>query len=170
MKLCMPLFRWLILAHITPLFYLSVSASFVSLSDRVNGSLAVSRAFGDHALKSAGVCCTPYQQHVEITPAHKFLIIGQYRELTLLDRNSTSDANYFLPCSLAHPLSFLLLILLFHLLIGCDGIWDVMDGKFAVESVAGLNSAQAMADKLVELALKKGTTDNVSCMVIRFNQ
>jgi serine/threonine protein phosphatase PrpC len=45
-------------------------------SDRVNGCLAVSRAFADHALKSSGVSCVPYQQHVELTAAHKFLIIG----------------------------------------------------------------------------------------------
>lgn len=93
----------------------------------MNGCLAVSRAFGDHALKSSGVSCVPYQQQVELTPAHKFLIIG------------------------------------------CDGIWDVMDGKQAIEAVAEIESAQHMAQTLVDLAIKKGTTDNVSCMVIKFN-
>lgn len=44
-----------------------------------------------------------------------------------------------------------------------------MDGKTAIEAVAGLPNAQAMAQRLVDLALKKGTTDNCSAMVIRFN-
>jgi len=96
---------------------------------RVGGCLAVSRAFGDYALKpGGGVSCVPHQQHVLLTSAHKFLIIG------------------------------------------CDGIWDVMDAQTAVDAVAALRDAQQMADKLVALALKRGTTDNVSCMVVRFQE
>jgi serine/threonine protein phosphatase PrpC len=46
----------------------------------------------------------------------------------------------------------------------------VLDSKTAVDSVSGMSSAQAMAEKLVNLALKKGTTDNVSCMVVRLRE
>lgn len=72
--------------------------------------------------------CVPYQQHVELTAAHRFLIIG------------------------------------------CDGVWDVLSFNDAVQAVAGMNDAQSMAQKLVDLAMKKGTTDNVSCMVVRFRE
>jgi serine/threonine protein phosphatase PrpC len=45
-----------------------------------------------------------------------------------------------------------------------------MDAKTAVDSISDMTNAQAMSQKLVDLALKKGTTDNVSCMVVRFVQ
>lgn len=54
---------------------------------RVNGSLAVSRAFGDHGLKKSGVTALPYQMRVPLTADVKFVIIG------------------------------------------CDGVWDVMNEK-----------------------------------------
>lgn len=92
----------------------------------MNGCLAVSRAFADHALKSSGVSCVPYHHHVHLTAAHRFLLIG------------------------------------------CDGVWDVLSHKQAVNAVANMDNAQHMAQKLVELAINKGTTDNVSCMVVRF--
>jgi serine/threonine protein phosphatase PrpC len=47
---------------------------------------------------------------------------------------------------------------------------DVMDYKQAVDAVSDMTNAQVMSQKLVDLALKKGTTDNVSCMVIRWNK
>ncbi len=43
---------------------------------RVNGSLAVSRAFGDYSLKRAGVTAQPYQTHVVLQPQHKFCVVG----------------------------------------------------------------------------------------------
>jgi serine/threonine protein phosphatase PrpC len=66
MPLCSTIFLFVIVACLLLYFF----------TDRVNGCLAVSRAFGDHSLKSAGVCSVPYQQHIELTAAHKFLIVG----------------------------------------------------------------------------------------------
>jgi serine/threonine protein phosphatase PrpC len=54
---------------------------------RVNGSLAVSRALGDHGLKKSGVTAVPYQMRIPLTADVKFVIIG------------------------------------------CDGVWDVMNEK-----------------------------------------
>lgn len=44
-------------------------------SDRVNGSLAVSRALGDHCMKSA-VICTPALAAVRLQSHHRFLILA----------------------------------------------------------------------------------------------
>lgn len=43
---------------------------------RVNGSLAVSRALGDHGLKAAGVTGVPHQSVVSLHKGHKFVIIA----------------------------------------------------------------------------------------------
>ena len=45
------------------------------MEDRVGGSLAVSRAFGDHALKSAGVTAKPYINKHILRPFDKYLVI-----------------------------------------------------------------------------------------------
>lgn len=45
-------------------------------NNRVNGSLAVSRALGDHCLKAAGVTPVPHQSMMLLTPNHKFVIIA----------------------------------------------------------------------------------------------
>jgi protein phosphatase 1L len=46
------------------------------LNDRVGGSLAVTRAFGDHALKSEGVTAKPSINKHVLRPFDKFLIIA----------------------------------------------------------------------------------------------
>jgi serine/threonine protein phosphatase PrpC len=44
--------------------------------DRVGGVLAVSRAFGDHALRSLGVICTPNVIRTELRLTHRWLVIA----------------------------------------------------------------------------------------------
>jgi len=51
------------------------AGGFVTRFERVNGLLAVSRAFGDHLLKPA-VSCVPHQSQHEITKATPFMIIA----------------------------------------------------------------------------------------------
>lgn len=92
---------------------------------RVNGMLAVSRALGDHALKSSGVTGMPDQTHVPLTDEHKFMIVA------------------------------------------CDGLWDVVTDEEAVNAVKNVKNPQQMAKKLVDMAMRKGTTDNVSVMAVR---
>jgi len=48
---------------------------FVS-GDRVGGVLAVTRSFGDHSLKKAGVSAIPYVLKYSLKPFDKFLIIA----------------------------------------------------------------------------------------------
>jgi protein phosphatase PTC1 len=53
-----------------------------------------------------------------------------------------------------------------HLILACDGLWDVCTDQEAVELINGESDADAMAKKLLVHALKNGTTDNVSVMVV----
>jgi len=46
------------------------------LEGRVGGSLAVSRAFGDYALKSEGVTAVPYVWKHFVRPFDKHLIVA----------------------------------------------------------------------------------------------
>jgi len=52
------------------------------------------------------------------------------------------------------------------LIIACDGVWDVMTDQDAVNLIQEESTAQKMADKLLQKALEKGTTDNLSVMVL----
>lgn len=55
-------------------------------------------------------------------------------------------------------------------IVACDGLWDVMSDTEAVNLVSGMKDAKKMADKLVKTALARGTTDNVSAMVVRLQK
>lgn len=109
----------------------------------MSGCLAVSRAFADWSLKSAGVSSVPYQQRVRLTDAHKFLVIA------------------------------------------CDGTFDVLshadvvdiaaqhvhrDARGGVAAVAAAGAAQRAAEAIVAEALRRGTTDNVSVIVVAFGR
>jgi len=53
-----------------------------------------------------------------------------------------------------------------HLILACDGLWDVCTDQEALELIASEKDAETMSKKLLIHALKNGTTDNVSVMVI----
>lgn len=111
--------------------------------DRVSGVLAVTRALGDEELKDF-VIGRPFTAKVAINSAVQFLIIA------------------------------------------CDGLWDVMDDQEAVDmvrhglaqpledppSASGQPEAAAAAvraaDQLVNHAIKEGSTDNITVMVVLF--
>ena len=55
--------------------------------------------------------------------------------------------------------------------LACDGLWDVFSDQEAVDFVAdalasGASSPDDVASQLVSQALKRGTTDNVTCVVV----
>lgn len=54
-------------------------------------------------------------------------------------------------------------------IIGCDGLFDVITDQEAIEMIAGETDPQIAADKLKNEALKRGSRDNISVMVINFN-
>ncbi|KAL6069744.1 mgpp2cl-1, protein phosphatase 2C-like protein 1 [Balamuthia mandrillaris] len=53
-----------------------------------------------------------------------------------------------------------------HLILACDGLWDVCNEQEAVELVKEEETPDAAAKKLLIHALKNGSTDNISVMVI----
>ncbi|CCH61615.1 hypothetical protein TBLA_0F00700 [Henningerozyma blattae CBS 6284] len=52
------------------------------------------------------------------------------------------------------------------LIIACDGLWDVIEDQEACEMIKDINDPNEAAKILVRMALEKGTTDNVTVMVV----
>ncbi|KAJ9159115.1 hypothetical protein P3X46_024642 [Hevea brasiliensis] len=93
---------------------------------RVNGQLAVSRAFGDKNLKS----------HLRSDPDIQNTVID-------------SDADV--------------------LILASDGLWKVMSNQEAVDIARKTKDPQRAAKQLAAGALNKGSKDDISCIVVRFN-
>lgn len=55
------------------------------------------------------------------------------------------------------------------LLLASDGLWDVVSNQDAVTMVQSIQDAQEAAKRLTEEAYKKGSADNITCVVIRFH-
>lgn len=55
------------------------------------------------------------------------------------------------------------------IILACDGLWDVCSDQEAIELVRNIPDAQEASKVLVDHALSRFSTDNLSCMVIRFD-
>ncbi|KAF2817221.1 PP2C-domain-containing protein [Mytilinidion resinicola] len=55
------------------------------------------------------------------------------------------------------------------LILACDGLWDVCSDQEAVDLVRHTQDPQAASKQLVEHALARFSTDNLSCMIVRFD-
>lgn len=55
-------------------------------------------------------------------------------------------------------------------IIGCDGLWDVCTDEKAISLIRGIKDAQRASEVLTEYAMKRGTTDNVTVMVVLLEQ
>lgn len=56
-----------------------------------------------------------------------------------------------------------------HMIVACDGLWDVISDQKAVDVLLKTDTAQAASSKLLKMALET-SGDNVSVMVIKFNE
>ncbi|KAL2271482.1 hypothetical protein VTJ83DRAFT_853 [Remersonia thermophila] len=56
------------------------------------------------------------------------------------------------------------------ILIACDGLWDVCTDQEAIDLVRDIQNPVEAAKLLVDHALSRFSTDNLSCMVIRFDR
>lgn len=72
---CIPLSYPHVASDVSEISRIRSSGGYVFMG-RVGGCLAVSRAFGDFALKKAGVTVKPYTQQLTLNEKHKFIIIG----------------------------------------------------------------------------------------------
>lgn len=108
------------------------------LRGRVCGSLAVARALGDHSFKNA----TKPQPHQMVSPEP---------DVYYIDRNPAQDE---------------------FIVIACDGVYDVMSNEavanFVRESLRHFKSLAVVASQLVDQALQRGSTDNISVIIIAF--
>ncbi|KAJ3441669.1 hypothetical protein M0812_13682 [Anaeramoeba flamelloides] len=52
------------------------------------------------------------------------------------------------------------------IILACDGVWDVMEDQDVVDLVKDMKHSQEMAKKILMTALDKGSTDNISVIVI----
>ena len=104
--------------------------------DRLFGSLAVSRAFGDFSYK---------------TPNAKFDFVSSKPFIKSIMLNPTMN----------------------YVVLACDGLWDVMThdevAKLVMQKVQERKNPQQLAKLLVDTALAKGSTDNVSVIVIKIH-
>ncbi|KAM0722804.1 hypothetical protein Q7P37_002246 [Cladosporium fusiforme] len=55
------------------------------------------------------------------------------------------------------------------LILACDGLWDVCSDQEAVDLIRNIQDPQAASKVLVDHALARFSTDNLSCMVVRFD-
>lgn len=55
------------------------------------------------------------------------------------------------------------------IIIACDGLWDVCSDQEAVDLVRGVNDPAAASKQLVDHALNRFSTDNLSCMIVRLD-
>ncbi|KAK0711334.1 phosphatase 2C-like domain-containing protein [Lasiosphaeris hirsuta] len=56
------------------------------------------------------------------------------------------------------------------IIIACDGLWDVCSDQDAVDLVRHIQEPVTAAKLLVDHALARFSTDNLSCMIIRFDK
>ncbi|CAM1510021.1 Fc.00g003560.m01.CDS01 [Cosmosporella sp. VM-42] len=56
------------------------------------------------------------------------------------------------------------------IIIACDGLWDVCTDQEAVDLVRGVQDPSSASKLLVDHALNRFSTDNLSCMIVRFDR
>ena len=57
-----------------------------------------------------------------------------------------------------------------YLILASDGLWDVVSNEHAVAFVKGEVGPEAAARKLTEIAFARGSTDNITCIVVEFHR
>ncbi len=116
-------------------------AELTSGQTRVSGGLAVSRALGDHFLKQekVGLIGEPY-----VSPSFQ---LGEEDTIVILASDGVTNT---------------------HILrLTSDKLWDVMTGEEAMKVVESLDTAEAMAKRLINTALQNPKcTDNITVMVL----
>jgi hypothetical protein len=128
------------------------NAGGLILNNRVNGVLAVTRALGDAYMKDL-VTGHPYTTETVIQPdLDEFIILA-------CDGVSVNLSNC-IPYGIWISL----------LTVSLSQLWDVCTDQEAVDLIRSQTDPQAASKTLVEHALARFSTDNLSCMVVRLNR
>ncbi|TKY66490.1 phosphatase 2C 39 [Spatholobus suberectus] len=93
---------------------------------RVDGQLAVSRAFGDKSLK----------KHLSSEPH------------VIMEKIDDDDAEF--------------------VILASDGLWKVMSNQEAVDAIRDIKDARSAAKLLTEEARNRKSSDDISCVVVKF--
>ncbi|KAI8531425.1 hypothetical protein RHMOL_Rhmol11G0135900 [Rhododendron molle] len=56
------------------------------------------------------------------------------------------------------------------IIIASDGLWNVLSNKDAVTIVQDIKDAEAASRKLIQEAYARGSSDNITCVVVRFEK
>jgi serine/threonine protein phosphatase PrpC len=144
------------------------------LRGRVLGILAVARSFGDHGMKEF-VTAQPHTSATEL-PSPRQQQHQQQQEPAVSDTAAAAAASTAAATAAAESASaetaaaggeqdcpFFIL--------ACDGVWDVLSDTEACELVLseaaqGAAGQQGAAAALVAEALRRGSTDNVTVLVV----
>ncbi|WMV26599.1 hypothetical protein MTR67_019984 [Solanum verrucosum] len=54
------------------------------------------------------------------------------------------------------------------LIVASDGLWNVLSNEEAVTLVQDIKDAEAASRRLIEEAYSRGSSDNITCVVVRF--
>uniref|UniRef100_A0A7S3PPP7 protein-serine/threonine phosphatase n=1 Tax=Aplanochytrium stocchinoi TaxID=215587 RepID=A0A7S3PPP7_9STRA len=135
---------------------------------RVNGELAVSRALGDVEYKLPRINEYPYWLY---PPGHP----GDRQGNPSSNNNEGIENDFVFSANLVVAEPEWTDIDLSDddefLILACDGVWEVMDSEEAVQTViqSGLD-AQIASENLVNTALRLGSTDNVTAIVVNLRR
>jgi protein phosphatase 2C family protein 2/3 len=143
---------------------ITAAGGFVDTEGYLNGVVSVSRALGDWHLTCEN------KRRLKAPPLDEGATGGDPAAATAAAPAAGRAASLLIaePDVVVHQLTpedeFLVL--------GCDGLWDVLSSQGAVEFArAGLrqhNNPSRLADELAKEALRRNSGDNVTCVVVCF--
>ncbi|CAG7872079.1 unnamed protein product [Brassica rapa] len=118
---------------------------------RVGGVLAVSRSFGDRLLKEYVIADPEIQVHMMTSLSYQLYYTSTCVQsvMSSLQEEKIDDSLEFL-------------------ILASDGLWDVFSNEEAVEVVKEVEDPEESTKKLVGEAIKRGSADNITCVVVRF--
>lgn len=145
------------------------SSGGILLRGRVLGVLAVARSLGDHGLKEF-VIAKPYLSSTKIRLIERQQ--QRHDDVDHDDGNTVSNDKTMMSSSSLSSSHQAPYTEDDFLIVACDGLWDVMEDQEVVDFIRKYvhendtnNSRENVASIVIEEALKRGSTDNITVIV-----